>query len=170
MIIPAVSFASRHALKGGVSFATASGHARAYDGWSRDCAMTKDELHTERQVLRRDHEALAQQHTALVGKKPFDKLPEYINAADLMIVPSVWMEAFGQVTIEGMACGIPVVTTNEAFADWEYVAYSPSVDYSRIADMIVMPYISVQSAREYIVEHHSLVRLMNVMSSVIIGK
>jgi len=47
-----------------------------------------------------------------VGRKPFNQLVEYINAADVFVTPSIWMEAFGQVTIEGMSCGVPVVTTN----------------------------------------------------------
>lgn len=47
-----------------------------------------------------------------VGRKPFNQLVEYINAADVFATPSIWMEAFGQVTIEGMSCGVPVVTTN----------------------------------------------------------
>ncbi|MFA6215763.1 MAG: glycosyltransferase family 4 protein [Patescibacteria group bacterium] len=47
-----------------------------------------------------------------IGKKPFTDLVKYINAADVFVTPSVWMEAFGQVTIEAMACGVPVVTTD----------------------------------------------------------
>lgn len=46
------------------------------------------------------------------GKKPYSELPKYINAADVLCVPSIWMEAFGKVIIEGMSCGIPVVTTD----------------------------------------------------------
>lgn len=48
----------------------------------------------------------------MVGTKPFFELPKYLNAAAVMAVPSVWLEAFGQVTIEAMACGVPVVTTD----------------------------------------------------------
>lgn len=48
----------------------------------------------------------------LAGKKPFSDLVKYINAADVFVMPSVWLEAFGQVTIEAMACGVPVVTTD----------------------------------------------------------
>ncbi|MBU1164151.1 glycosyltransferase family 4 protein [Patescibacteria group bacterium] len=48
----------------------------------------------------------------LAGKQPFEKLAEYINACDVMVIPSIWMETFGQVTIEAMACGVPVVTSD----------------------------------------------------------
>lgn len=48
----------------------------------------------------------------LAGKQPFEKLPEYLNSSDVMVVPSLWIEAFGQVTIEAMASGVPVVTSD----------------------------------------------------------
>ncbi|NMB48168.1 glycosyltransferase family 4 protein [Candidatus Kuenenbacteria bacterium] len=51
-------------------------------------------------------------HVQLVGQQPFAKLAKYLNAADVFAMPSVWMEAFGQVTIEAMACGVPVVTSD----------------------------------------------------------
>ncbi len=47
-----------------------------------------------------------------VGKKPFVELNKYINTADVLVTPSVWLETFGQVTIEGMACGLPVITSD----------------------------------------------------------
>ncbi len=52
------------------------------------------------------------EHVQLVGLKPFEKLPEYLNAVDALIVPSTWVEHFGQVTIEAMAAGLPVITTS----------------------------------------------------------
>lgn len=48
----------------------------------------------------------------LAGKQPFAELVRYINASDVFVVPSVWLETFGQVTIEAMACGVPVVTSD----------------------------------------------------------
>lgn len=48
----------------------------------------------------------------LVGKKPFFELPKYLNASDVLAVPSVWLEHFGQVTIDAMACAVPVVTSD----------------------------------------------------------
>ena len=40
-----------------------------------------------------------------------DILPQYYQAADLMVVPSVAFEGFGLVTTESMACGTPVAGT-----------------------------------------------------------
>ncbi len=48
----------------------------------------------------------------LAGRQPFERLPDYLNAADVLLVPSTWIEHFGQVTIEAMAAAIPVITTN----------------------------------------------------------
>ncbi len=46
----------------------------------------------------------------LAGKKPFTELMKYINTADVFVMPSVWQETFGQVAIEAMSCGVPIIT------------------------------------------------------------
>lgn len=51
-------------------------------------------------------------HVQLAGQKPFTDLPKYLNAADVFVMPSLWVEHFGQVTVEAMSCGLPVVGTN----------------------------------------------------------
>ena len=51
-------------------------------------------------------------HVILAGKKPFMELPRLINSADVFVVPSLWLEHFGQVTIDALSCGVPVVGTN----------------------------------------------------------
>lgn len=53
-----------------------------------------------------------EKNVQLVGSKSFYQLIDYLNAADVFATPSVWMEAFGQVTIEAMACGLPVATSD----------------------------------------------------------
>lgn len=47
----------------------------------------------------------------LAGWRPHDLLPAALNAADLLVLPSV-REQFGLVLIEAMACGVPVVAVN----------------------------------------------------------
>jgi glycosyltransferase involved in cell wall biosynthesis len=47
-----------------------------------------------------------------LGRVPDADLPELLRAADLIVIPSRSMEGFGISTIEGLACGTPVVATN----------------------------------------------------------
>jgi glycosyltransferase involved in cell wall biosynthesis len=44
---------------------------------------------------------------------PFEKMPEVYRAADVFTLPSESSEAFGNVLIEAMASGLPVVATND---------------------------------------------------------
>lgn len=78
----------------------------------------------------------------LVGQKPFADLPGYLNAADVMVVPSVWVEHFGQVTIEAMSCGVPVVTSDvgggpEINLQGQTGFVVPAKNSSAIADAVV---------------------------------
>ncbi|HJZ57822.1 MAG TPA: glycosyltransferase family 4 protein [Gemmataceae bacterium] len=41
-----------------------------------------------------------------------DTIPDLFAASDVVVVPSVWAEAFGYVAIEAMACGAAVVTSD----------------------------------------------------------
>ncbi len=47
---------------------------------------------------------------------PHADVPQWMNAMDLLVLPSLttnfWIEQFGHVLIEGMACGLPVVASD----------------------------------------------------------
>jgi glycosyltransferase involved in cell wall biosynthesis len=47
----------------------------------------------------------------LAGWRGHDDLPDGLNAADVVVLPSV-REQFGAVLVEGMACGLPVVAVD----------------------------------------------------------
>ncbi len=47
-----------------------------------------------------------------MGKVPNEKLPEYYNAADVFIMPSLYEEPFGRVAIESLSCGRPCICSN----------------------------------------------------------
>jgi glycosyltransferase involved in cell wall biosynthesis len=56
-------------------------------------------------------EATHAQDVFLAGWRGHDDLATGLNAADVVVLPSVH-EQFGQVLIEGMACGLPVIAVN----------------------------------------------------------
>lgn len=45
------------------------------------------------------------------GYVPYNKVSQYVAAADVAVVPSIWQEPFGLTCIEAMAAGIPLITT-----------------------------------------------------------
>jgi glycosyltransferase involved in cell wall biosynthesis len=47
----------------------------------------------------------------LAGWRPHDELATGLNASDVVVLPSVH-EQFGQVLVEGMACGLPCIAVN----------------------------------------------------------
>jgi glycosyltransferase involved in cell wall biosynthesis len=47
-----------------------------------------------------------------VGKVENKELPPYYNAADVVIVPSIYEEGFGRVILEAFSCGTPVIASN----------------------------------------------------------
>jgi len=67
----------------------------------------------------------------LVGRQPFEKLADYLQTTDVLIVPSTWVEHFGQVTIEAMAAGVPVITTN--------LGGSPEINLHNQTGLVISP-------------------------------
>ncbi len=56
-------------------------------------------------------ERLGAEDVFLAGWHSHDELPGFLNAVDVVVLPSV-REQFGAVLVEGMACGLPVVAVD----------------------------------------------------------
>ena len=47
-----------------------------------------------------------------LGYIPNAKMQDYYAVSDMMVIPSIWQEGAGLVTIEGMAAGLPLIITD----------------------------------------------------------
>ena len=45
------------------------------------------------------------------GFIPYQNVPDYLNLADISVLPSMWEEPFGLTIVEALAVGLPLVTT-----------------------------------------------------------
>ncbi len=61
------------------------------------------------------HQALATAAAAgrvhFLGRVPTNEMPGAYASGDVVVVPSVWQEAFGLVALEGLALGLPVIAS-----------------------------------------------------------
>jgi glycosyltransferase involved in cell wall biosynthesis len=77
----------------------------------------------------------------LAGWHEHDELPSFMAASDAIVLPSV-REQFGQVLVEGMACGLPAIAV-DAYGPTEIVEPGrtgwlvPPGDAARLADALV---------------------------------
>lgn len=48
---------------------------------------------------------------AFTGFIPYNQVPNYLQLADIAVLPSMWDEPFGLTIVEAMAAGLPLITT-----------------------------------------------------------
>lgn len=58
-------------------------------------------------------ERIGARHVYLAGWHDHEQLPAFLNASDVLVLPSV-REQFGQVVVEAMACGLPAIAIDRA--------------------------------------------------------
>jgi glycosyltransferase involved in cell wall biosynthesis len=86
-------------------------------------------------------ESLGVDDVFLAGWRGHKDLPRGLNAADVVVLPSV-REQFGQVLVEGMACGLPVIA-KDAYGPAEIVDHGetgwlvPADDEDALAEALV---------------------------------
>ena len=102
-----------------------------------------------------------------VGFVPEDALVRYFQAADLFVLPSIDLEAFGLVTVEALACGTPVLGTQrcatpEILGPLDERLLIPRDDAQAIAEAILGPGIAVarepgfgERCRAHVVENYT---------------
>jgi glycosyltransferase involved in cell wall biosynthesis len=84
---------------------------------------------------------LGNRQVFLAGWRAHEELPQALNAADLLVLPSVG-EAFGLVLVEAMACGLPVIACRthgpaEIVADGKTGWLIPPDDQDSLSDALV---------------------------------
>jgi glycosyltransferase involved in cell wall biosynthesis len=65
----------------------------------------------EEQKLRNLQSRLNLEEIYFVGKMPRPEMPEVYRSCDVLVLPSLYYEIFGNVIIEAMASGLPVICT-----------------------------------------------------------
>lgn len=63
------------------------------------------------QSLRKKAEGLSE-HIRFTGFIPYPKVPQYLQLADIAVLPSIWDEPFGLTIAEVQAVGLPIITTS----------------------------------------------------------
>ena len=86
---------ARRQLGSGMSFVIVGGHSAEWEGEHPADAIAR----------------LGAEHVLLAGWHDQSALPELLRASDVVVLPSV-NESFGQVLVEGMACGLPAIAVD----------------------------------------------------------
>ncbi len=75
-----------------------------------------------------------QEKIIFTGYIPYNIMPDYLQLANIAIIPSVWEEPFGLTCAEALSCGLPIITTNrgglpEVVGDDNAIVLCPQTDF-----------------------------------------
>ena len=89
-------------------------------------------------------------HIHFAGFIPEEQLPAYYQMADLFVLPSMELEGFGLVTLEAMACGLPVLGTpvggtKEIIGNFDPSFLSEGTDPHSMAELILKKYYIIKN-------------------------
>jgi glycosyltransferase involved in cell wall biosynthesis len=83
------------------------------------------------------------EQVTFLGRVPSTEAAEYYRRLDLLVLPSLtqpnWVEQFGRVLIEAMACGIPVIGSDSGEIPWvigDAGVLFPEGDAEALADVL----------------------------------
>jgi glycosyltransferase involved in cell wall biosynthesis len=88
-----------------------------------------------------DLSAEADTFVRVVGWRAAEEMPDLYREADIVAVPSVWLEPYGMTVLEGMSCGLPVVGSRiggiaRSILDGETGFLVPPGDAEALADAV----------------------------------
>lgn len=52
-----------------------------------------------------------QERIIFTGFVPYEKMPDYLQLADIAVIPSIWNDPFPTTVLEAQAMGLPIITT-----------------------------------------------------------
>ena len=107
-----------------------------------------------------------------LGAIPNSELPTYYSAADLTIVPSKYDELFGQVIIESLACGTPVIGTkvggiSEVLSSDVGLLIKPGSQniyqaITKLQDDKILLWDMTQKCRNYVLQKYSKQNILHI--------
>ena len=72
------------------------------------------------------------------GFIPYNQVPDYLQLADIAVLPSMWEEPFGLTIVESMAVGLPLITTRSGGIPEICKDVATIVDRDNIVDNLVL--------------------------------
>ena len=106
------------------------------------------------------------------GVVPFIKVPEYINAMDVVVFPFTFDNPMPLAALQAMACGKPIISTRPLEINCGAIRYSPDAGSyrRRLEDLIAHPDVGQRmgaEGRSYVIQHHDWAKITERMERII---